>query len=256
MIKKLILFNLLILYLLLFPAISVATEFSSICSQLKPGQRLSDSFVLNYLGSDPAVPVPGYTQWYVDEIPNFPGVQAIILIIRCESGVSDSKTLYSFSPQGEKISSLTLYGNANADTGPSIGISYRKREGPVFEVRRKLYDIFENTLHDLLITTYRVSKNGKVLTEQNKEYNDIRTFPEISRYKFTEKALNKFSSSDLRLMRNEIFAAHGYIFKSKDLKKHFETKAWYVPKQNDISDLLSDIEKDNLKLIKIVESKK
>lgn len=249
-------FCLIFLYLLIVPTISLATNFSVVCSKFKPGQRLSDNFVLKYLGSDPSVPMPGYHKWFVNEIPIFPGVQAIILIIRVESGVGQGKTLYSFSEQGEIISSLNLHANKNADVGPNLGISYRKLEGPFFEIRRQMYDFFENTLHELLINTYRVNKNGKFIIVQNKEHNDIRIFPEISLYQFTEKALIDFSSSDLRLMRNEIFASHGYIFKSKGLKKYFKNKTWYISKQRDVSDLLSDMEKDNLKKIKIVESKK
>ncbi|WP_415225378.1 YARHG domain-containing protein [Psychromonas sp.] len=32
--------------------------------------------------------------------------------------------------------------------------------------------------------------------------------------------------TELRLMRNEIFARHGFIFKSKDLKRYFSQRSW------------------------------
>lgn len=50
-------------------------------------------------------------------------------------------------------------------------------------------------------------------------------------------------------MRNEIFAAHGYIFSSPDLKERFESTEWYIPKSKDVNDELSEIEKYNVKMI-------
>jgi hypothetical protein len=38
------------------------------------------------------------------------------------------------------------------------------------------------------------------------------------------------SSYDLELMRNEIFARHGYIFARSDLRTYFGQQAWYIPK--------------------------
>jgi hypothetical protein len=50
-------------------------------------------------------------------------------------------------------------------------------------------------------------------------------------------------------MRNEIFAAHGYIFKSADLRDYFSKTKWYNPKFPDVTDKLTDIEKHNIQLI-------
>ena len=37
------------------------------------------------------------------------------------------------------------------------------------------------------------------------------------------------SAWELKLARNEIYARHGYIFQSEDLRKYFSEKSWYVP---------------------------
>lgn len=58
------------------------------------------------------------------------------------------------------------------------------------------------------------------------------------------------SGSDLRIMRNYIFARHGYKFKSKDLQDFFAQYSWYVPRYSDVSSSLNKIEKSNIQTIK------
>lgn len=58
------------------------------------------------------------------------------------------------------------------------------------------------------------------------------------------------SGSDLRIMRNYIFARHGYKFKSKDLQDFFSQYSWYVPRYSDVSSSLNKIEKSNVETIK------
>ena len=50
-------------------------------------------------------------------------------------------------------------------------------------------------------------------------------------------------------MRNEIFADHGYIFKSQKWKDYFADKPWYTPRYEDVNDKLSVIEKINIQTI-------
>jgi hypothetical protein len=54
-------------------------------------------------------------------------------------------------------------------------------------------------------------------------------------------------------MRNEIYARHGYIFKSADLWRHFTAQKWYHPQYTDVNSMLSGIEKSNINLIKRYE---
>ena len=64
------------------------------------------------------------------------------------------------------------------------------------------------------------------------------------------KGLNK---QQLKLMRNEIFARHGYIFKSPELNNYFRQKPWYKPQHEDVNGLLSPEERENVELIKKLE---
>lgn len=61
------------------------------------------------------------------------------------------------------------------------------------------------------------------------------------------------SLKELRIARNEIFARHGYIFKSKDLTDYFNQFDWYEPKLKKVDSLLTENEKKNIQLIVSLE---
>jgi len=54
-------------------------------------------------------------------------------------------------------------------------------------------------------------------------------------------------------MRNEIFMRHGYIFKIDDMRNQFSNYACYSPQYNDVTNMLSDVEKQNVEYIKQYE---
>ena len=79
--------------------------------------------------------------------------------------------------------------------------------------------------------------------------------PGISSRYIDESELYNYDAGQLRLIRNEIFALHGRIFKSQDLADYFSQKSWYVPKYDPdefdahMFDYLNDYEQANLKVI-------
>lgn len=64
-----------------------------------------------------------------------------------------------------------------------------------------------------------------------------------------EKDLNT-----LRLMRNEIFARSGYKFNSKDLTNYFNKTSWYTVDPDYSDDLLTDAEKQFIRVLKKLET--
>ena len=78
-------------------------------------------------------------------------------------------------------------------------------------------------------------------------------YPEGSSQLLRPANMEGLTSWDLKVMRNEIFARHGYIFKSQDLADYFEQQSWYVPKYNEVTGLLSSVEKKNILFIKKYE---
>lgn len=61
-------------------------------------------------------------------------------------------------------------------------------------------------------------------------------------------------TEELRILRNEIFARKGYVFKDSILNNYFLKKEWYKPDKNS-EVVLSDIEKENIELIEKIENK-
>lgn len=45
----------------------------------------------------------------------------------------------------------------------------------------------------------------------------------------TESELNAMSQNEIALIRNEIYAKHGYIFQTEPYKSYFNAKEWYTP---------------------------
>ena len=56
-------------------------------------------------------------------------------------------------------------------------------------------------------------------------------------------------------MRNEIFAEYGYRFKTEKWRKYFSKKDWYNPRSDNVDSQLTEIEKENIKLILSVKAK-
>jgi len=61
-------------------------------------------------------------------------------------------------------------------------------------------------------------------------------------------------SADLEVLRNSIYARHGYSFKNLRMRTLFDSYVdWYMPVTTDVSSLLTEIEKKNIALIKRYE---
>lgn len=74
----------------------------------------------------------------------------------------------------------------------------------------------------------------------------------LSMREVTYSDVAHLSKKELRLMRNAIYAMHGHVFKSDDLRKHFSQFAWYIP-VGDASAKLSKLEKANVAFIQSYE---
>ncbi|MEO9532080.1 MAG: YARHG domain-containing protein [Crocinitomicaceae bacterium] len=79
-------------------------------------------------------------------------------------------------------------------------------------------------------------------------------YPQASQRELTDEDLNNLMEEELTEMRNEIYARHGYSFKNKEWRYHFEALDWYMPTGVDVRDKLTDIEVGNIELIYEYES--
>ncbi len=83
-------------------------------------------------------------------------------------------------------------------------------------------------------------------------------YPHTSLRKLNPDELRGLDSPSLKIMRNEIFARHGFIFRTGQMKRYFKSQAWYqrIPKNAKASSFLSETELYNVQLIKALESGK
>ena len=79
-------------------------------------------------------------------------------------------------------------------------------------------------------------------------------FPQASERLLTASDLQGLSKNDLKIMRNEIFARHGYIFQTQDMKSYFQNQSWYSPQSSNVTAKLSNIEVKNVALIQRYEN--
>jgi len=78
----------------------------------------------------------------------------------------------------------------------------------------------------------------------------------LSERKLTEEDIRDLSPEQLELLRNMIYAWHGYKFSREDLLSFFSKYSWYHPTIIDASSVygnLTEIEKYNLEFIKTHE---
>lgn len=78
-------------------------------------------------------------------------------------------------------------------------------------------------------------------------------YPEASQRELKPEDVENRMKPDLELMRNEIFARHGYCFKRKEMRQAFEAEEWYVPDNTDVCSKLTPLEKKNIEMIKRYE---
>ncbi len=74
-----------------------------------------------------------------------------------------------------------------------------------------------------------------------------------SKNKLKEADLKNLKKLDLEIIRNTVFARHGYSFKKKSVRQFFDQVDWYVPMSNNVDGQLSALEKENIALLKKFE---
>lgn len=108
-------------------------------------------------------------------------------------------------------------------------------------------------------STPNSSENGMIETVSEDASNlmdEDYILPDSSTKYLTIEDISHLSHEDLCLARNEIFARHGRIFKTREIADYFSSMSWYngtVPADRFDSNVLSDIEKANVKLIQKYE---
>ena len=64
-----------------------------------------------------------------------------------------------------------------------------------------------------------------------------------------KKDVENLKKGDITIIRNTIYARHGYSFKNRPLRVFFDAQRWYIPVHTDIKADFTEIEKGNIQLL-------
>lgn len=84
---------------------------------------------------------------------------------------------------------------------------------------------------------------------------DSYILPESGSEKLLDSDVSVLNKENLTLARNEIYARHGFVFKSEPYKSYFSKKSWYKPNAS-FDGNLDTVETANIKLISKYENNK
>jgi len=105
------------------------------------------------------------------------------------------------------------------------------------------------------IECVRINNLGKFTTTNHYNIDTRRENYKVSSKLLTSSLLNGKTKEQLAVMRNEIFAAHGYKFKTTKWQEYFSNVKWYNPQFENVDSKLSFIERENIALILKYEKK-
>lgn len=61
--------------------------------------------------------------------------------------------------------------------------------------------------------------------------------------------VENLTKADIYVLRNSIYARHGYSFRNRQLRAYFDKQDWYIPVHANIKSDLTEIEKKNIQLL-------
>lgn len=105
-----------------------------------------------------------------------------------------------------------------------------------FKEKKKKVEMEENVFEEW------VSKEFSSATDLIYEINASNTL-------LTKSQVENLKRGDLIIIRNTIYARHGYSFKNRPLRIFFDAQDWYIPVHSDIKSDFTKIEKENIKLL-------
>jgi len=80
---------------------------------------------------------------------------------------------------------------------------------------------------------------------------------EMEEYDYVEwvAELNMLTAEDIRLVINEIYARHGYIFSDRKMDAYFRSLKWYKPTSRNVDNRLTPLEKQNILFLQGMEKR-
>ncbi len=240
------------------------TKFLFKMDSIKEMERLDYKFIRDVLQLENVTQGFGTNYYLASKFLDYSGGASTIIVGK-EISVGSIAYLMSYTQNGDLIDKkkiMEALDNENYNSS-DIDIFYELEDKKVTMTYRIISEVKSNDVnqdHSLDIYEYNkyvsIDNSGYFFElSSSEEKVTERMFPEASKRAVTESDLKGLSSDELAIMRNEIFAAHHYIFKSDRYSSYFGKKEWYTPKYENVLDKLSNIEKDNIQKIKKLEIK-
>jgi hypothetical protein len=115
------------------------------------------------------------------------------------------------------------------------------------------YWYFPNEKYDSKKLSVIERKNLEILSTVQKKQRNVAILPGDMQFfenkTISERMLNGLSLHELRLLRNEIYARHGRMFRAEWLQQYFYFQPWYNPDENFKDEEISGNDKLNVETI-------
>lgn len=101
-------------------------------------------------------------------------------------------------------------------------------------------------------TPFKNSVSSKKFTLYKRDFKydpTVGDFPAASKVYLDIPEVENLLPEQIEMIRNEIYARHGYSFTNLKIRRIFDAKEWYIPMGIDIRDQLTEIEARNIDLL-------
>lgn len=171
-----------------------------------------------------------------------------------EPGNDKTDGRFEVNLKGDSLNGKWLAFNKKAVKAPNKTLKLIKKEfayNPNFMLNedRDLVDWADPKKFIEKYTDEETGKTKSYTVEKNRIASDAIFNINASKQKLTEKQLKNLRKLDLEIIKNSIFARHGYSFKKETYRNFFENTDWYIPVSNDVDADLLPLEKENAALL-------
>ncbi|WP_345240392.1 YARHG domain-containing protein [Pontibacillus salipaludis] len=161
--------------------------------------------------------------------------------IEIDANEAKAKLFANGKDTGYQTGDVILFGPVNLDGSTVVWV---EKEFSTGLAKSEMIPIRDHS--SILFNIEEPQVSGSLTNETS--VRSLYLLPNSATQKLSAADIQGWSSYELRLARNEIFARHGYIFQSADLRSYFSSLSWYVPDPN-YDGTLSDIEEYNVDFI-------
>ncbi|MBQ8656816.1 MAG: YARHG domain-containing protein [Prevotella sp.] len=174
-------------------------------------------------------------------------ILTVSLCLMCVLGLCTScETVTKIKNLLEKAEKVKDDVNDAVDTYNEMKEEYKALVGDEDEADEAIRDQDEMQPDDSPLNTNSRTANADPAAPGNE-------FLYLSQRLVDESDISGLTKEDLRVLRNAIYARHGYKFKSADLREFFSRYSWYQPRYDNVESQLNRIERKNVAFIKAHE---